>query len=133
MNNYKYYIDLLKNILKSFDNDLFDVVKNILCKIFDEYFIYRNDIIYRIDDLYKKYDISRYNFIKKKYGIVKNNKLIFRFSRYSKGSYIIKLLKDDFHFSLEENETYKSVADNILTYNNIKNNKKYIRDIYLDH
>ena len=74
----------------------------------------------------------RYNFIKKKYGVVTNNKLIYRFNRYSKKSYIIKLLKDDFHVILEENETYDKVADNILQISNIRNYKKYINNIYLE-
>ena len=34
--------------------------------VFDEYYLNRNDKIYCIDNLYKKYDISRYNHIKKK-------------------------------------------------------------------
>ena len=34
----------------------------------------------------KKSYVDRYNFIKKKYGVVKNEKLIFRFNRYSKKS-----------------------------------------------
>ena len=50
----------------------------------------RNDKIYNVDNLYKKYDENRYNLIKKKYGIIKNQKLLFRFNEYSKESYIIK-------------------------------------------
>ena len=92
----------------------------------------RNDKIYCIDNLYKKYDSSRYNFIKKKYGIVKNQKSIFRFNRYSKRSYIIKLLKDDFYVILDEDETYKSIADDTLKNGTINNYKKYIRNIYLE-
>ena len=69
MNTYKNYIDLLRNILKNFDND---VIKKILNKIFVDYYINRNKCIWCIDNLYEKYDISRYNFIKKKYGIIKN-------------------------------------------------------------
>ena len=48
----------------------------------------RGKYIYCIENLYKKCDLSRYNFIKEKYGIIKNNKLIYRFNRYSKKSYI---------------------------------------------
>ena len=132
MNTYKNYIDLLRNILKNFDNNEFDsIIKNILSKIFDEYYINRSDKIYCIDNLYKKYYIIRYNRIKKKYGIVKNCKSIFRFNRYSKKRYIIKLLKDDFHVILDGNETYKSVADDILNVDNIKNYKRYINNIYI--
>ena len=74
----------------------------------------RNKYIWCIDNLYKKYDISRYNFIKKKYRVVKNENLIFRFNRYNKKAYIIKLLKENFRVILDENETYDNVADNIL-------------------
>ena len=82
--------------------------------------------------MYKKFYIGRYNFIKNKYGVVKNEKLIFRFNRYSKRAYIIKLLKDDFHVILDTGETYKSVADNILQKSDIKNYKKYINNIYIE-
>ena len=38
MNTYKNYIDLLRNILKIFDNNGFDsMIKNILSKVFDDY------------------------------------------------------------------------------------------------
>ena len=80
----------------------------------------------------KKYDVCRYNFIKKKYGIIKNKKLIFRFNRYSKESYIIKLLKNDKKVLLENNETYESICDIILKVDNIKNYKRYIHYLYLD-
>ena len=54
MNAYKNYINLLRNILKNFDNNEFnDNIKNILSKIFDEYYMNRNDKIYCIDNLYK--------------------------------------------------------------------------------
>ena len=133
MNTYKNYIDLLRNILKNFDNNEFDsIIKKILSTLFDEYYMNRNSYIYCIDNAYKKYDISRYNFIKKKYGIVENCKLIFRFNRYSKKSYIIKLLKDNFRVILDENETYESISDIILQKNGIKNYKKYIDDMYIE-
>ena len=38
----------------------------------------------------KKYDLHRYELLKKKYNVTQSNKLIFRFNRYSKKSYIIK-------------------------------------------
>ena len=120
--------------MKNFDNNEFDsIIKKILSKIFDEYYIKRNDKIICIDNLYKKYYIIRYNRTKKKYGIVKNCKLIFRFNRYSKKSYINKLLKDDFHVILDDGETYDKVANDILQKNNIKNYKKYINDIYIEN
>ena len=66
MNTYKNYIDLLRNILKNFDNNEFDlIVKYVLSKIFNEYYMNRNDKIYCLDNLYKKCDLSKYNFIRK--------------------------------------------------------------------
>ena len=79
------YIDLLKVIIKNFDNNEFDdIIKKILNKIFYHYYLNRNDkYIYCIDNLYKKYDISRYNFIKKKYKLGKKSDLTYRFNRYN--------------------------------------------------
>ena len=59
------YIDLLRNILKNFDNEFDGIIIRILNKIFDHYYINREKYIYCIDNLYKNYDISKYNFIKK--------------------------------------------------------------------
>ena len=74
------YIDLLRVIIKNFDIDnnpeFDDIIKKILSKIFDRYYLNRNDkYIYCIDSLYKKYNISRYNFIKKKYKLGKKIRL----------------------------------------------------------
>ena len=130
MNN---YIDLLRNILKNFDNKEFDdVVNKTLNKIFDEYYMNRNKYVWCIDNLYKKYDESRYNYIKKKYVVVKNCKLIYRFNRYSEKIYIIKILKENFRVILDENETYDKVADNIVQLNYIKNYKKYIDNMFIE-
>ena len=119
-------------MLKNFDNNEFnDVIKKILSKIFDEYYIYRNKKIYCLDNLYKKFDIAKYNFIIKKYGIIKNTNFIYRFNRHSKRAYIIKLLKENFRVILEENETYESIANNILEKDNIKNCKKYIDNMFI--
>ena len=52
MNTYKNYIDLLKCILKNFDGEFDSVIKKILSKIFEEYYLNRNDKIYCIDNLY---------------------------------------------------------------------------------
>ena len=88
------YIDLLRNIVKNFNNEFDDVIKRILNKIFNHYYVNTNNkYTYCIDNLYKKYDISKYNFIKKKYGIIKKD-LIFRFNRYNKKYHILKLLKE---------------------------------------
>ena len=132
MHTYKNYIDLLRNILKNFDNNEFNsIIKKILSKILKEYYINRNDKIYCLDNLYKKFYVCRYDFIKKKYGVVMNFKLIFRFNRYSKKSYIIKLLKENFRVILDENETYDKVADDIVQLNDIKNHKKYIDNMFI--
>ena len=65
----KKYIDLLRVIIKNFNNgnnpEFDNVMKKILSKIFDDYYMNRNKYIWCIHNLYKKYDISRYNFIKK--------------------------------------------------------------------
>ena len=63
----------------------------ILLKIFDDYYMNTNDKIYcnLIMYLYKKYDLHRYELLKKKHKVTQNNKLIFRFNRYLKKSYII--------------------------------------------
>ena len=101
------------------------------CSVFDEYYLNRNDKIYCIDNLYKKFDIAKYNFIIKKYGIIKNTNLIYRFNRYSKRAYTIKLLKENFRVILEENETYESIV-NILEKDSIKNYKKYIDNMFIE-
>ena len=114
-------IDLLRNILKNFDNNEFDnFIKKILSTLFDDYYMNRNRYIWCIDNLYKRY------------GIVKNCKLIFRFNRYSKKSYIVKLLKDNYRVVLDENENYNSVADMILQKNGIKNYKRYIDNMFMN-
>ena len=58
--------------------------------------------------------------------------MIFRFKRYSKKSYIVKLLKDNFRVILDENETYNKIADNIVQLNDIKNYKKYIDNMFIE-
>ena len=53
MNN---YIELLRNIIKNFDNREFDnVIKNILITLFDDYYINRNKYTWCIDNLYKNF------------------------------------------------------------------------------
>ena len=118
------YIDLLRNIVKNFNNEFDNVIKRILNKIFNNYYVNREKYIYCIDNLYKKYDISKYNFIKKKYGISKKEDLIFRFNRYNKRYYIIKLLKN---YNLDEN-----ISDNILQNKHIKNYKKHIKNMFIE-
>ena len=119
------YIILLRNIVKNFDNEFDDIIKRILNKIFNPYYVNRNDkYIYCIDNLYKKYDITKYNFIKKKYKLSKNENLIYRFNRYNKKYYIIKLLEN---YNLDE-----SISDNILQNKHFKNYKKHIKNMFLE-
>ena len=110
------YIDLSRNIVKNFkySNEFDDIIKRILDKIFNNYYVNREKYIYNIDNLYKKYDISKYNFIKKKYRISKKEDLIFRFNRYNK-----KLLKEN------------NIVNDLLT-DEIKNYKQYIEDLNIN-
>ena len=55
-----------------------------------------------------------YDLLSEKYKMTTSNKLIFIKHVYDKKEYIIKLLKKDKNFKLDENETYKSVSDEIL-------------------
>ena len=86
------YIEILKIILKNFNNHCDDMIKNILINIFDIYFLERDIRKYNIDNVFKKYNINRYNLLKK-YSLTKSDKLIFKKHRYDKKEYIIFLLK----------------------------------------
>ena len=125
------YIDLLRVIIKNFNidnNEFDDIIKRILITLFDDYYTNRNKYIWCIDNLYKKYDISIHNFIKKKYRVVKNENLIFRFNRYNKKSYIMKLLKENPFID----KNYKSIVDNILKTKGTKNYRKYIDHTFVE-
>ena len=55
MNSYKNYIDVLRSILKNFnDNQFDDIIKNILIKIFDVYYLERDIQMYNIDNVFKQ-------------------------------------------------------------------------------
>ena len=57
VNSYKNYIDVLRSILKNFnDNQFDDIVKNILIKIFDIYYLERDIEKYNIDNVFKEYN-----------------------------------------------------------------------------
>ena len=62
----KEYIEILKKILENFsdDDDFVLIIKNILMKIFDIYYLERNVQMYNIDNLFKKYNINMYNLLK---------------------------------------------------------------------
>ena len=134
----KKYIDLLRVIIKNFNIDnnpeFDDIIKKILNEIFDEYYHNRNKSTYCIDNLYKKYNI-RYFDLQRKYRIVNNKELIFRFN---------KLVVDDFQIILNKNlyivhvENYINVLRCILkNFNMRKNNEfdniiKYITKKFFD-
>ena len=94
----------------------------------------RGKYIYCIDNLYKKCNLSRYNFIKEKYGIIMNNKLTYRFNRYSKKSYIEYLLLANEYFNSykDKDKNIIQIIDNILEINP-HNYKRYINDNYLEN
>ena len=117
----KDYIEILKIMLKNFNNDedFILIIKIILIKIFDMYYLERNNQIYNLDNLFKKYNINLYNLIKQKYILTESKKLIFKKHKYNKKEYVIKLLKDN-NIVLNKNETYSNIANEILKKENIK-------------
>ena len=115
------YVEILKNILKIFNNDedFILIIKIILIKIFDIYYLERNNQIYNLDNLFKKYNINMYNLLKQKYILTESKKLIFKKHKYNKKEYVIKLLKNN-NIVLNKNETYSNIANEILKKENIK-------------
>ena len=115
------YIEILKNILKNFndDEDFILIIKTILIKVFDMYYLERNNQIYNLDNLFKKYNINMYNLLKQKYILTQSKKLIFKKHKYVKKEYVIKLLKKH-NIVLNKNETYSNIANEILKKENIK-------------
>ena len=115
------YIEILKSILKNFndDEDFILIIKIILIKIFDIYYLERNNQIYNLDNLFKKYNTNMYNLLKQKYILTKSEKLIFKKHKYVKKEYVIKLLKKH-NIVLNKNETYSNIANEILKKENIK-------------
>ena len=56
------YIDILKNIIKNDNKKEFDdIIKNILVKIFDIYYLDRDFQSYNIDNVFRKYNMNMYN------------------------------------------------------------------------
>ena len=128
MNSYKNYIDVLRHILKNFDDNEFDhIIKNMLIKIFDIYYLERDIQLYNIDNVFKKYNMNMYNLLSRKYVMTKSKKLIFIKHKYNKKEYIINLLKKNKNFILKDNETYKTIADEILK-SDIDCYTKYVND-----
>ena len=120
------YIEILKIMLKKNTNGYDNIIKNILIKIFDIYYLDRNIQKYNIDNLFKKYNINMYNLLKRKHKLTESKKLLFKKHTYNKREYIMFLLnKND--FILNENETYRLIVDEILK-NDIKCYTKFIKN-----
>ena len=67
------YIEILKIILKNDNNEEFDdIIKNVLIKIFDIYYLDRNIYKYNIDNVFEKYNINMYKLLKRKYILTKS-------------------------------------------------------------
>ena len=129
MNSYKNYIDVLRNILKNFNDnntEFEDIIKNILIKIFDIYYLERDIQQYNIDNVFKKYNMNMHNILKRKHLMTKSKKIMFIKHRYDKKEYIIKLLKKNNIF-LNDGETYSSITNEILK-SDINCYTKYIHD-----
>ena len=70
-----------------------DIIKNILIKIFDIYYLERDIQVYNIDNVFKKYNVNMYNLLSRKYALTKSKKLIFKKHKYDKREYTIFFLK----------------------------------------
>ena len=129
--NYKNNIFILRNIHKSDNDELIDYTfKKILPKIFDYYKENRNtnEIIYNIDNCYKKYFSNLYLELLGLYNLSDLSKLIYRKNNYKKIEYIIKLLRDK-NVKLDN---YRQEAKKILSIKDIKNYSLYIDEKYLN-
>ena len=126
------YIDLLRNIAKNFkySNEFDDIIKNVLIKIFDIYYLDRDIQKYNIDNVFKKYNMNMYNLLKRKYILTKSKKLIFKKHKYDKREYIMFLLKKN-NIDLNEDESYKSIVDEILK-NDINCYTKFVKNYCRD-
>ena len=122
----KDYIEILKIMLKNNINEYDDIIKNLLFKIFDDYYSNRDKMKYNIDNVFKKYNINMYNLLKMKYILTTSEKLLFKKHTYNKREYIIFLLKKN-NFVLNKDETYKLIVDEILK-NDINCYTKFIKD-----
>ena len=60
----KDYIEILKIMLKNNTNEYDDIIKNILFKIFDDYYSNRDKMEYNIDNLFKKYYLKNIHMTK---------------------------------------------------------------------
>ena len=122
----KNYIEILKIMLKNNTNEYDDMIKNLLFKIFDDYYLNRDKMKYNINNVFKKYNINMYNLLKMKYILTTSEKLLFKKHTYNKREYIIFLLKRN-NFVLNKDESYKLIVDEILK-NDINCYTKFIKD-----
>ena len=91
MNN---YVQILQTISKNNINGFYDdMIKSILVKIFDDYYLNRDNMNYNIDNIFEKYIFNMYNLLESKYILTTSDKLIFKKHEYDKREYIIFLLK----------------------------------------
>ena len=129
MKNYENYINVLRNILKNFDNsnEFNNTIKDILVKIFDVYYLERDIQLYNLDNVFKKYNSNMYDLLKNKYIMTKSKRLVFIKHKYNKKEYIINLLKKNKNFILKDNENLKNIANEILKCD-IECYKKYINN-----
>ena len=78
MNSYTNYINVLRHILKNFDdNEFHDIIRNILIKIFDIYYLERDIQLYNIDNVFKKYNMNMYNLLSRRYLLTKSKKNLY--------------------------------------------------------
>ena len=112
------YINVLRCILKNFNimknNEFDNIIKFIIKKIFDDYYMNKNKYIWCVDNLIRRYDI-RYFDLQAKYGTVKTNKMIYRFNRYSKRNYTKKLLSNHEYF-IQMNIMMKTLIKLLIIY-----------------
>ena len=131
----KKYIDLLRVIIKNFNIDnnpeFDDIIKKILNIIFDEYYNLRNEIFdnnnnqnknaYCTDGLYKKYNIRNFD-LERKYRLVNNEKLVFKFNKLDYDNLKIIFNKNLYIVNMEN---YINVLRCILKHFNIRKNNEY--------
>ena len=99
MNSYENYIYVLKHMLKNFDGDVFnDIIKSILLKIFDIYYLERDIQPYNIDNVFKKYNMNMYNLLSRKYVMTKSKKPIFIKHKYNKKELYYKSFEKQNYF-----------------------------------
>ena len=65
MNSYRNYVNLIRVISINFDNEFDHIIKNILAKIFDIYYLERDIQLCNIDNVFKKYNTHMYNLLSK--------------------------------------------------------------------